>query len=95
MSQLEAQKRLLIAESELNRARLATELAGLGSAVSAVADGATRVEQLFSTILTVVSGLVTRRSEAPAAAGKPSLITKVISAGSLLASLWQVMRRRS
>jgi hypothetical protein len=56
MTPLEAQKRLLIAESELNRANLAEGLAGLGSGVAAMVAGATRVETLCSSLVTVITG---------------------------------------
>ena len=92
MSPLEAQKRLLIAESELNRANLADGLAGLGSGVAAMVDGATRVETLCSALVTVLSGVLEiGRTTAPGA-GKPSLLSSVITGGRLFASLWKTFR---
>lgn len=92
MSPLEAQKRLLIAESELNRTRLAKELASLGSGVVTITDGAARLGTMVSSLVTVVAGLVDRGSAAPAAPKKPSLVTTVIAGVGLATSLWQAFR---
>jgi hypothetical protein len=86
MSPLEAQKRLLIAESELNRAQLARSLAGLGGVATIVA-GAAHVESLFSSLVAVL-GL--GRAD-PAPVDRSGLLGNAIAVGS---SLWRMFRRR-
>lgn len=92
MTPLQAQKQLLIAESELNRTQLATELARLGDGVGTIAAGATHVEMLFSSLATVVAGLLDVGGTVTPGAGKPSLLSMVIKGGSLAASLWKTFR---
>ncbi len=88
MSPLETQKRLLIAESEVNRANLATGLAGLSRGVATIVAGASQVETLFSSLASVLGF---SRAAAPPAA-KPELLGNVIT---VCTSLWQMFRRRS
>lgn len=95
MSALEVQKRLLIAESELNRARLAADLAALGDGVTTITQGATRFEAMCASFVDVTRGLLDLGRSAPAAAGRSSLLSTVIAGGSLLATLWQTFRGRS
>jgi hypothetical protein len=92
MSPLQVQKQLLIAESELNRALLATELVRLGDGVTTIAAGVTRVEMLLSSLVTVVAGLLHFGRTVTPGADKPSLLSMVIKGGSLIASLWKTFK---
>ena len=87
MNALEARKRLLIAESELNRARLASSLASRGSGVADIATGATRVGTLLSSLAAVFGS---GRSPPPAG-GSLALFGSVLSLGT---TLWQMFSRR-
>lgn len=93
MSPLEVQKQLLIAESELNRARLASELAGLGDGVATITVGAARFETMCTSLIDVTHGLLDL-GKSPAGAGRSSLLSTVIAGGSLLATVWQAFRAR-
>jgi hypothetical protein len=95
MSALEVQKRLLIVESELNRARLAADLAGLGDGVATITEGATRFEAMFASLVDVTHGLLDLGKAVPSGAGRSSLLSTVIAGGSLLATLWQTFRGQS
>ena len=88
MSPLELRKRLLIAESELNRARLHQEWRSLAAVVSGVADRASSWGALASSIVTIVAGLaaLTRRSPAPVAT-KSTWWQKIASGARLVGSL--------
>jgi hypothetical protein len=88
MSPLEARKRLLIAESELNRARMAIELTNLGSGVATFVASASHIETLLSSLAGVLGF---GRAEAPPAA-KPAVLGTVIA---VCTTLWQVFRRRN
>ena len=94
MNPLEVQKQMLVAESELNRARLASELAGLGDGVATITDGASRFEAMCASLVDVTHGLLDLGKAAPSGAGKSSLFSAVIAGGSLLATLWQTFRSR-
>lgn len=87
MSPLEARKRLLIAESEVNRSKMATGLAGLGSGVATIIAGASKVETLISSLAAVIG--LWRPAHPPA--GKPIIGTVI----NMAATLWQMFRRRS
>jgi len=88
MTPLAAQKRLLIAESELNRARLASDLASLSSGVANIVAGASQVETVFSSLV----GLLGLWRSRPSSAGKPAVLGTVIN---VVTSLWQLFQRRS
>lgn len=88
MTPLAAQKRLLIAESELNRARLASDLASLSSGVANIVAGASHVETVFSSLV----GLFGLWRSRPSPAGKPAAFGTVIN---VVTSLWQLFQRRS
>lgn len=88
MSPLEARKRLLIAESELNRARMAIELTNLGSGVATFVAGASHIETLLSSLAGVLGF---GRAEAPPVA-KSAVLGTVIA---VCTTLWQVFRRRN
>ncbi len=88
MSPLEARKRLLIAESELNRTRMAAELAGLGSGVATIVAGATHIETLLSSLAGVFG--FGRANASPGA--KPALLSTVIT---VCTTLFQIFRRRN
>lgn len=93
MSTLEVQKRLLIAESELNRARLAADLANLGGGLATITASVTHIEAMFTSFVEVTHGLLDLGKTAPGGAGR-SLLSTVISGGSLIATLWQAFRSR-
>jgi len=94
MNRLEAQKRLLLAESDLNRAQLASELARLGRAFGAVAGGAARAETLSSTVLAVVAGFLGTGTAATGAPGKPSFFSLALLGGRLISMVWRACASR-
>jgi hypothetical protein len=94
VSPLESRKRLLIAESEINRARLLQEGQMLVDGLSSLADRARSFSIIAASILSLGAGLATftRRRRAPAA--RSSLIQKVASGARLATTIWLLFRSR-
>ena len=73
MNPLESRKQLLIAESELNRAQLAGDLAALTAGVRTLADRAKSFGSIASSAAVLVAGLAAfRRGKPVDAVAKPS-----------------------
>lgn len=89
MNALDSRKKLLIAESELNRAQLLGEITALQADVRALADRA----QTFGSIASSAAGLMNFLSGKPApAAAKPSRIQTVLKGIGLVSNLWLMFR---
>jgi hypothetical protein len=93
MSPLQSRKRLLIAESELNRAQLAEDMAVLRGAVGTLRDRAKTFSTIASSVAALVAGLAAlrRRKPGPAQANPSRLQTLLKSAG-LISTLWMAYR---
>ena len=93
MSPLAARKQLLIAESELNRAQLAGELAQARRNARALADRARMIGTIASAAAALVAGLSAmrgRKAEAPA--GKLSWLKKALRVAGFVSSFWLAFR---
>ena len=88
-----ARKKLLLAESELNRARLVQEWQTLSDEAHALADQAKTVRSLASAAASLVAGLASlrHRKSAPAAEKKSWLQTFLKSAGQI-STIWSAFR---
>ena len=95
LSPRESRKRLLIAESELNRARLMEDAATLKSDVQALVDRVKSVESIAATAATLVSGLAGFRGEKSANGdGKSHWVRRIIRGAGLVSTLWRAFRPR-
>jgi len=95
LSPLESRKQLLIAESELNRARLAEEWQTLTRVVGVIAHRA-KVATAWASASALLAGGVSawrRGSSAPATA-KPPWFPKILSGARMASSLWFAFRAR-
>ena len=96
LSPLESRKRLLIAESELNRAQLLQDWESMAAGVRGFAERARSFSSLASSAASLVTGLWTfrrARSSMPAAE-KPSWIDTVLKGVRLAASIGLAFRAR-
>lgn len=93
MNALESRKRLLIAESELNRAKLVIDLAALTAEAKTLATRAVGFGSLASSLVGLLSGLLTSRKTATRAA-EPSWFQNLIKGAGVVASLWKAFRPR-
>ena len=93
LNPLESRKRLLIAESELNRARMMEDMAALKADVHSFIDRVKSFGFIGSSIAGLVSGLAAFRGAQPANGdGKSHWIRRVIKGAGLVSSLWRVFR---
>lgn len=95
MKSLASRKQLLIAESELNRAQLAGDLAALKTGVCALAGRAKSLGSIASSAMMLVAGLAAfRRGKTVAADAKPSWLQTILKSAGLISTLWLAFRSR-
>jgi hypothetical protein len=93
LSPLESRKKLLLAESELNRARMMEDLAALTAAVHTLGDRAKSYGAIASSAAMLVSGLAAfRRSKPTDTDAKPSWLRTVFKGAGLVSNLWLALR---
>jgi len=95
MTPLESRKRLLLAESELNRALFMEEWETLAGEVHTLVRRAGTVTALVSAAATlgIGAGLFRRKTPAPEAA-KPSWPQKILKGAEVVFALWPMFRSR-
>jgi hypothetical protein len=90
---LESRKRLLLAESELNRAQLVEDLGALKSDVNALVDHVKSFKSIASSAAVLVSGLAAFQREKPANGdGKSHWPRRLIKGAGLIFKLWRAFR---
>jgi hypothetical protein len=95
MNSLESRKQLLIAESELNRAQMAGDLAALTAGVRTLTDRAKSFSAIASSAAVLVTGLAAlRRGKSVDAEGKPSWLQTILKSAGLISTLWLAFRSR-
>lgn len=95
LSPLELRKRLLIAESELNRAQLLAEWETLTDGVRGLADKAMVISSYASVVAALVAGLAAfRHSKGPPATEKTSWVRTILKGMRVAVSLWLAFRGR-
>jgi hypothetical protein len=95
MNPLESRKQLLIAESELNRAQLAGDLAALAAGVRTVTDRAKSFSAIASSAAVLVAGLAAfRRGKPPDADANSSWLQTILKGAGLIPTLWLAFRSR-
>jgi hypothetical protein len=93
MNPLQLRKHLLLAESELNRAQLAGDLAALKADARALADRAKSFEAIASSAAVLVAGVAAFRRGKPADAGaKPSWLQMILKGAGLVSTIWLAFR---
>jgi hypothetical protein len=95
MNPLESRKRLLIAESELNRAQLVGDMATLTAGVRTLTDRAKSFGSIASSAAVLVAGLAAFRrgkSVAVDADAKPSRLQTILKVAGLISTLWLAFR---
>jgi len=93
MTPIASRKKLLIAESDLNRAQLEQEWRAMADTAQALAYRAGTIRSLVSMSLTLVSSLLSLRqkSDAPATE-KPSWLQSILKGAQLVGSFWSEFR---
>ena len=93
LTPLESRKRMLIAESDLNRAQLLQEWQSMTAEVRGLAERARTFSSMASSVASLVTGLWTcRNGPSKTAAAKPSWIDTVLKGVRLAASLGLAFR---
>ena len=90
---LESRKQLLIAESELNRAQLAGDMAALTAGVRTLTDRAKSFGSIASSAAVLVAGLAAfRRGKPMGADAKPSWLRTILKGAGLISTFWLAFR---
>jgi hypothetical protein len=93
MTSLEARKRLLVAEAEMQRNLLRLDLLQLRGGVGAVADQAQSVGAWALAANSLMSSLgAFRREQSGNGHGKPSFLQSLLSAGRLGMNVWGILQ---
>lgn len=96
MNRLESRKRLLVAESELNRAQLVGDMAALTAGVRTLTDRAKSFGSIASAAAVLVAGLAAfRRGKYVEADAKPSRLQTILKAAGIASTLWLAFRTKS
>ena len=95
LSPLELRKRLLIAESELNRAKLFEEWQTMAEGVHGLADRAKSIGTMASSTMSLLNGLVGGAGGKPVpGAAKSSWFQKLVSGARVASTIWLALRPR-
>ncbi len=93
LTSLGSRKQLLVAESELNRVQLASDLVQLREEVQVFTHRAKSYGAIVSTVAVLLAGLtVSRRSKSEGAKTKPSWWQSLLKGVSLISTLWMAFR---
>jgi hypothetical protein len=96
MNALQTRKRLLIAESELNREQLVADLSALSAGIHAAGMRASGFGSIASSAAMLVAGVASVvRSRTPAPGPGRSWVTSLVNGASLVSTLWLAVRSRS
>jgi len=93
MNPLQSRKQLLLAESELNRAQMAGDIAALKADVRALTDRARSIGWIASSATAVWAGLAALRpGKSAPAGGKHSWLPALLKGAGLISTLWMACR---
>ena len=93
MNPLASRKKLLLAESELNRAQLVHDWQTMADDVHALAGQARTISAIASAAASLVAGLAAcRRKKTAPAAGKASWLQNLLKGAQLAGALWSEFR---
>ena len=95
MRTLEARRKLLVAESDLNRAQLGEDLAAAKAGLNSFRARAQLASEIALSAAGVISGLAAfRRRRARDSAAKPSLIRTALETAGLISRIWLAIRAK-
>ena len=95
LSPLELRKRLLIAESEINRLQLQQEWETMTDGIRGLADRAKTIGSYASVVAALVAGLAAfKHSKVPPTGGKRSWVRTILKGLRLAGSIWLAFRPR-
>jgi hypothetical protein len=90
---LESRKKLLIAESELNRAQLVQEWQTMTDEAHALVNQARTLRSLASAAAILINGVASlRRKKSAPTAEKPSWLQTIVKGAGLISTVWQTFR---
>jgi len=93
---LESRKRLLVAESELNRAQLVREWVEMTEGIRTLTGRVKSFGSIASAAALLVAGLAAcRRGKSKSAGVKPSWFQTALKSAQVAGSIWVAFRRRS
>jgi hypothetical protein len=94
MNPLASRKKLLIAESELNRAQFVRDLQAVSDEVHSLANQAKTISSLASAAATLIAGLASfrRKKESAPAAEKSSWLQTIVKGAGLVSTIWTAFR---
>jgi len=97
MNSLTSRKKLLIAESELNRAQLVEELQTIRDKFQSFANEARTIGSLASAAATLIAGIASFRhkKESAPVAEKPSWMQTILKGAGVVSTIWTVFRSQS
>jgi hypothetical protein len=89
MNPLDSRKKLLIAESELNRAQLVQDWHALADEVETLTNRAKTIRSLASATSTLIAGLFSlRRKKSAPIAEKPSWLQTILKGAGAVSTFW-------
>src|SRR5688572_30286624 len=92
MNPIESRKRLLVAESEFNRAQLAQEWVAVTNDVRALTDRVKSVGAIASAAALLVAGIMAfRRVKSGRGRAKPSWLRTILKGAVLVSTLWPAL----
>ena len=92
---LELRKRLLIAESELNRAQLVGDMTAMTAGVRTLTDRAKSFGSIASSAAVLAAGLAAfQRGKSASADAKPSRVQTILKGAGLISTIWLASRSR-
>lgn len=93
MNSLQSRKQLLVAESELNRAQLAADVAALKSSVGELAGRAKFLRTVAATAGTLMAGLSAfRRGKSAQGSVKHPWLQAILKGAGLVSTVWMAFR---
>ncbi len=93
LTPLQSRKQLLVAESELNRAQLACDIAALKAHVRTLTDRAKSLGLVVSSVAVLVAGLAAfRRGQRAGTGAKSSWLKTILKGAHLISSFWPASR---
>jgi hypothetical protein len=93
MKTLESRKQLLIAESELNRAQLASDWRSMTDEVHALSNRAKTIGTMASVTATLLAGISSlRRKPAPSGSAKSGWWPTLLKVATIATSIWSEIR---
>ena len=96
LNPLDSRKQLLLAESELNRARMVQDATALTAELRALSARAKSIGFITSSAAAVVSGLAAfQRGSATDADARPSWLRTIVKGAGLVSNLWLAFRSRA